>query len=529
MKRQDKTRDQLVAELAEARRRVDELAAEQSARRRAEVELRASEQRLRELFEDAPDAYALVSQDGTLVEVNEMTEQIRGYAKSELVGKNVLQLPLIQPEDRQRLLAILARTARGHATGAGEFVLRRKDGTQITVETRMHRLTMDGESLILAIARDVTESKRAEAERERLLRQLRDANQRLTIATAQRENLTNESRRHVAELRGIINSMVDAVLVTDETGQITFINEAGRRLLGVQGPQELQRVRIQCPTDMRMRHLDGTPVQRQEMPMVRALAGEVVATEEHIIDHPQTHRPVRIRTSATPIIDDEGKVIGEVAVVRDVTELVEMDKLKDDFLRFAAHELRTPVTIMKGYAQALLRTSSAKQTEQRRVLESINSGADRINRTINDMLDISRLQLGHIELTKGDINLSTLVRNEVSEMTGISPRHTIRLLQVDPALVRGDSEKLRQVLEQLIDNAIKHSPAGGQIDLALRVRNQEAIISVRDQGIGIPKAKQPHVFERFYRAHAGTPYNHAVMGVGLYVSQEIVKAHGDRM
>ena len=131
----------------------------------------------------------------------------------------------------------------------------------------------------------------------------------------------------------------------------------------------------------------------------------------------QTGRDVYLRTSAAPIRDDHGRITGAVVVVRDVTELTELDRLKDQFILVAAHELKTPVAIMKGYAQALLRRAEEVSPRRRKMLEAIDRGADRIDGIVNDLLDIAKLQEGRLELALERVDLADLVE-EVADRTG---------------------------------------------------------------------------------------------------------------
>lgn len=217
------------------------------------------------------------------------------------------------------------------------------------------------------------------------------------------------------------------------------------------------------------------------------------------------------------------------SIVRDVTELTELDRLKGQFIETAAHELKTPVTIMKGYAQMLMRSPDCSTPISRRMADGIDRGVDRIAKLVSDLLDISRLQQGHLELTVERIDLTDLVDQVVDRQALMAPKHRIRVTRSEPVVVQGDRDRLEQVLVNLIDNAERYSPKGGDIDLTVGIRDDEAVVSVTDQGVGIPKEKQGYIFQRFYRAHINTPYDYGGMGVGLYISKEIVARHHGRM
>jgi signal transduction histidine kinase len=163
------------------------------------------------------------------------------------------------------------------------------------------------------------------------------------------------------------------------------------------------------------------------------------------------------------------------------------------------------------------------------MLEAINRGSDRIDRIVGDLLEISLLHAGPLKLETERINLAELIEQVADRMALLTIKHNIRLVKAEPIVVQGDRDRIEQVLMNLIDNAIKYSPKGGEIDLAVSVRDREAVVSVADSGVGIPREKQTNVFQRFYSAHTSTPYDYGGMGVGLYISKEIIARHGGRM
>jgi PAS domain S-box-containing protein len=212
-------------------------------------------------------------------------------------------------------------------------------------------------------------------------------------------------------------------------------------------------------------------------------------------------------------------------VIRDL----EMDPMRDQFVSVAAHELKTPVTIMKGYAQALQRKGADLSPERRRMLDAIDRGSDRIDRLVNDLLDISRLQDGQLQLAKEPIDLASLVNDVVDRMAAGAPNHQLRVVSDAPAMVLGDRSRLEKVVATVVDNAIRYSPHGGKVDVEVGRRDRDAVVHVIDRGVGIPREHQGRVFQRFYRAHTNTPHDYGGMGIGLYISREIISRHGGKM
>jgi len=163
------------------------------------------------------------------------------------------------------------------------------------------------------------------------------------------------------------------------------------------------------------------------------------------------------------------------------------------------------------------------------MLEAIVRGAERIDRVAIELVDISQLHLGRLKVRKQPLELGAVLASVVKEVSPLHPHHPIHLQLDATAMVNADHQRLTQVLMELLNNAATYSPEGGDIDVALHVSEREAHIAVRDHGIGIPRKKQARVFQRFYRAHSGTPHDYGGIGVGLYISREMVLRHGGRM
>jgi signal transduction histidine kinase len=211
-------------------------------------------------------------------------------------------------------------------------------------------------------------------------------------------------------------------------------------------------------------------------------------------------------------------------------------RVRDEFLSTAAHELKTPVAIVKGYAQLLRRRPpEGLSARENRALDSLNTQCDRIDRLVQDFLDVSRAGEGLLEMHHERLDLATVVVAAVEHMQATTDTHHLSLTTLPGFTVQIDQGRIEQVLVNLLGNAIKYSPQGGQIDVEMTAGDAngtspaDAVITVRDPGIGIPADRQARLFERFYRAHAGTAHDYGGMGIGLHLSRTIVNHHGGRM
>jgi signal transduction histidine kinase len=205
-------------------------------------------------------------------------------------------------------------------------------------------------------------------------------------------------------------------------------------------------------------------------------------------------------------------------------------RARDEFLSVAAHELKTPVTTLRGYSQFLLslfeREGPVDRERFRRILRTLDQQADKLARLIDQLLDVSRLEAGKLALHKEPTDVGALVAEVVAAAQARTTQHRLILRRPEqPVVAAVDPLRFEQVVANLLDNAIKYSPRGGDIDVDLARPARDLIrLSVRDRGVGIPEEHRPHIFERFYQAPTGGP--RPGMGLGLYITRQIVTLHG---
>jgi signal transduction histidine kinase len=204
--------------------------------------------------------------------------------------------------------------------------------------------------------------------------------------------------------------------------------------------------------------------------------------------------------------------------------------VRDQFLSIASHELKTPLTSLLGNSQLIQRRiarDGGMNERNKHLLVVIEQQATRLKKLIEALLDISRIQNDQLMITRAQIDLDMLARRMVREVQPTLRQHSIEFHgSPAPLLIEGDELRLEQVLQNIIQNAVKYSPAGGAITVRVEARGDQACVSVTDQGIGIPQASLPLLFQRFYRADNADSQHISGMGVGLYVVKEIVRLHG---
>ena len=208
-----------------------------------------------------------------------------------------------------------------------------------------------------------------------------------------------------------------------------------------------------------------------------------------------------------------------------------LESMQSSFISIVSHELQTPVAIIKAYAGTLAREDAPWSRDTvTRIAHTIEEECDRLYRLITDLLDISRIQAGRIAMSIGPVDLADLVETLAERSRARSPAHDFRTdFPPDFPIIQGDREKLRQALDNLLDNAIKYSPAGGPITLAGRVEPRHVVVSVQDEGVGIPREEHQRVFDRFHRVDTRLSRSTQGVGLGLYITKTIVDAHGGQI
>jgi signal transduction histidine kinase len=296
---------------------------------------------------------------------------------------------------------------------------------------------------------------------------------------------------------------------------------------------------------------DGRPFPLEQLATLRAVQhGETVRQHQVTIHHPDgTTLPVLVNAVAleahqfdvvpSPLVSRPAEHAEPAAIVvhQDVTALKAAEQLKDEFISIAAHELRTPLAILTGFVQTLLNQTArgkgpALAEWQQKSLQSIDLATARLVDLAEDLLDVTRVQAGRLELQREPTDLVALARRVLARRQLTTERHTLTLVTALPHLVvHADPRRMEQVLSNLIGNAIKYSPEGGTIEVTIRAEHEthEALLSVRDQGIGIPLHEQAQIFERFARAGNAQAYGIRGTGLGLYLCRELVEAHGGRI
>ncbi|OEH93525.1 PAS domain-containing sensor histidine kinase [Bacillus solimangrovi] len=233
----------------------------------------------------------------------------------------------------------------------------------------------------------------------------------------------------------------------------------------------------------------------------------------------------------TPLYD-ESFVRGAVAVLRDMTEERRLDKLRKDFIANVSHELRTPISMLQGYSEAIIDDIAGSEDEKKEIAKIIYDESLRMGRLVNELLDLARMEAGHIQLNSSEVNVSDFINRVVRKFQGLAKDKKIELVSNTDESARTlmfDPDRIEQVLTNLIDNAIRHTSEGGKVAVSMENLDDNVRIDVSDSGSGIPEEDLPFVFERFYKADKARTRGRSGTGLGLAIARNIVEAHKGRI
>lgn len=341
---------------------------------------------------------------------------------------------------------------------------------------------------------------------------------RVMAVAIQNWRLYAQVRKEKQTSEAILEHMADGVFTLGRRLELTSFNQAGERITGWSRTQLMGRSYGEVFSDMEgQRHLADVLAGRQpattfevQVPVKDGLR-KVVAFSPSVLAPDEQH-------------DDKTALI---VVFRDITRIRELEMLRGDFTATLSHELRTPITCIKGYLHNMMHKKYRFEPEVTRGhLDIINTQADRLNRLIQDLLEAARLDSQALEIRTKNIDLSNLISRVVDAYRLKEPDKVLRWEPNGDLRASCDPDQIRYVLDHLLSNACKYSTEGGLVDVSCERRGAVFSISVRDEGCGIPFDHQEKIFDKYHRVEVGNARTHYGVGLGLFIARKIVEAHG---
>jgi PAS domain S-box-containing protein len=468
----------------------------------------AAEERMRSVIDHVIDGIITINDRGIVSTFNPAAERIFGYKSEEVIGQNV---KMLMPEpyhgEHDSYIANYLRTGQAKIIGTGrEVVGRRKDGAQFPMELAISEFRFDGHRYFTGIVRDITQRKQAEAE-------LRDAEERM---------------------RSVVNHVVDGIITIDERGKIESFNPAAEKIFGYKRADVMGRnVKLLMPEPYHSEH-DGYIANYvgSGHAKIIGIGREVTGKRQDGSTFPMelavSEFHIGTRRFFTGIVRDitERKRLQEELQQR-LRDLADADRQKNEFLAMLSHELRNPLAPMRN-ALYLLKNTSQGDGDLSEVHGMMERQLQQLVRLVDDLLDVSRIIRGKIDLRKEEVDLVHAVQRAAETAKPVIDAHGHALhisVPEEPVLVTGDLVRLAQVIANLLTNAAKYSRSSAPIELAVTREGDEAVVSVKDHGVGIPASLLPRLFELFVQGEHALARSQGGLGIGLTLVKRLVEMH----
>lgn len=450
--------------------------------------------RLAAIIESSYDAIISKNLEGIITSWNKGAERLFGYTAGEIIGKHITTI--IPKELRKEEAEIISKIKRGIPIKHYETVRVKKDGNYVEVSLSISPIKNNDGVIMGAskIARDISYQKKAEAairESEERLRLALDAGQ-IGVWDWDIEKNTLTWTDNVYKIHG----------VNRKNFEITFEN-----FKNLIHPDDVNRV---------LKLIEKSLLKEAEFAVdfrIITPKGDLKwVTTQAEISHNKNGKPVRM-----------------LGATSDTTRQKQIEQEKSDFISMASHELKTPITGMKMFVELLSRELAKTSLEKpihfaNRIMEQ----TDKLTELTNDLLDVTRIETGKLQLKKEAFNISHLIQETLDTLQPTTT-HTLHFKNSKIVGVAADRYRIYQVLVNLITNAIKYSPQGNKVEISLRTTASEAIIGIKDDGIGIAKNKQDKIFERLYQVTDPKLKTYPGLGLGLYITKEIVERHNGKL
>jgi len=442
------------------------------------------------IVESSDDAIISKTLDGTVTSWNPAAQRLLGFRAEDMIGRSILRI--VPPELRKEEERILELIRSGQPVERYETTRLRNDGSRVRVCLTVSPVR-DGTGAIIGaskIARNVAPS--LEADRDR------------------------------ATLAEIVASTDDAIISKSLTGIVTSWNPAAERLYGFRAEEMIGRpIAMIIPP-----HLQEEEAQ---------ILAKIKAGER--IEHFETARLrkdgvlVEVSITVSPVRDSTGRVIGASKIARDITQQRESQRRKDEFLAVLAHELRNPLGPIRN-AISLFAQPTMNDTLRARVLAIADRQIQHMARLLDDLLDVSRISTGRVELQRSRVDLNLLADEAVDATRALMAdrKHELRLAKgAEPIWLDADPVRITQILVNLLNNAAKYSDPGSRIELAVARQGDEAVLSVSDNGIGFAKEMKERLFTLFSQEKRAQSHAAGGLGIGLALVRDFAQRHGGRV
>jgi PAS domain S-box-containing protein len=447
--------------------------------------------------------------DNPIIYCNKAFEDISGYRRDEIIGHNCR---FLQKDDRNQQERQILRDAIINGTSCVVKLRNyKKDGTLFYNELYMSPVKDDKGQVnyFLGVQNDVTKRQNAEME-------LRFQKDKMEQRIKDRTKDLKESEDYLAS---IVQTVRESLIVLDPEFRVISVNDHFLKTFKVTSPD----------TEGKLLYELGNG--QWNIPALKELLENILPTnnpvEEFEVEHEFPYIGKKLMVLNAHRVELEGQYKDRILIaIEDITERREIERRKDDFLSIASHELKTPLTTLKGLVQMMQKVVPAEVGDKfKTMLNKTGIYIDRLNNLISELLDVSRIRTGNIELHKERFDFDKIVHESIEGIQTGTKSHAIQINGATNVHVTADESHIVQVINNLLSNAIKYSPDSNSVIVHLSRVSNFVKLSIKDEGVGINMEDRKKIFDRFYRVDA-IQQRFPGMGIGLYICDQIIKNHG---
>lgn len=488
--------------------------------------LREDLSRLERYFEEyslfLPLAVLSVNPIGIIIDANRAGEQITGYDSLEITGKKIVELF----KSKEVADKIFKELLDKEELEEKEMILITKERKDIPVRVSTSVIKDEAGNVISSFwaISDISDfkqlQKKLEEKAERRTESLEESRKALMNVLEDTKEAQKKAENEKERTQAIINSLSDGLIVLDYNNKITTLNPEAERVLKVNS------------SDIEGYTLEGAYKQGKVERLYEALEGEIRWTGKvyEVVFEKPTKRYFEVKVTPMTI---GGERSGTIIVLHDVTREKEMQKMKTEFVSVAAHQLRTPLSAIKWSLNMLLEGDTGEfNSQQKEFLEKTYRSNERMIHLINDLLNVTRIEEGRYVYERERVNMVELAEAVMEDREDEIQKKNIDFVFNKPSLknipeISVDKEKIKIVLENLLDNAIKYTPENEKVEFTIEhnKKKEEIKVTVRDNGVGIPKKEQNEIFSKFSRGENVKRMDTEGSGLGLFITKNIVEAH----
>lgn len=549
-----KTYDELLSELLQMRMQLEEANDTIDAIRSGQVDalvvkaedehhlytLKNVDQTYRIFIEQMNEGAVTLNESNTVLYANSQFALLVNLPTEKVTGKSFFSF--ISPICTEECAELIHNAWK--ANSKGELILQAANDKDIPVLISFKTLHLDEGLSMSVIITDLTAQKEAQRllkEKNVLLEEAQSIAQQLNanlehkvsertkeleLSVQEKTLLSEELRSNQERLSLILETMAEGVGIIDATGNLTYANPMAQKILGLQKSEILTRT-YDDPKWQNQR-IDGSLLPDEEHPMAIMMRMGKPVYDYEIAVQPTEGERFYISINAAPIRDTKGVLVGGVGTFMDVTNRRKSIQQKDEFISVASHELKTPMTTLKASVQ-ILEALVSKERSSPMIpvfLNKANLSLSKLSSLIDNLLNVSRMEKGQMVLNTSSFNVYDVIKENVENLQLENRDRSVTLSGTSDITITADKYRIEQVFANLVNNAIKYSPAKTPVVVAVELcrESRSVKISVQDFGIGIPEDKLAQLFDRYFRVdYSGN--NYSGLGLGLYISSEIIRRH----